>query len=224
MEVMRISRRWALVGASALAVLALMLGLRALGSDSAGASDFEQFREAVARAEDRSGGVAARVNGVDIPLAKLEAFAVSRSTAIGLESGVASVSAEEFLDELIRIELQYQEAVRRGLAPTDAEILETATQTKEGLLVALESDDPSADNLREMFEEFEGSPYHVDVYDSSPQMLESIGRSMAVSRLRSDVFAAAGNPTDPATKEALVDEMVSVLRAAATIEVLADFK
>ncbi|HMO95081.1 MAG TPA: SurA N-terminal domain-containing protein [Tepidiformaceae bacterium] len=207
---------FALLGAL---VAALAVGLRQPGD--AGASDFQQLREAIARAEARSGEAAANVNGVEIPVSKLEAFAIARYTqGIGTEGRVSSMTVQDFLEELIDTELLYQEATRRGLVPSDDEVLASARQTKAALQEALRTSDDSASSaLRAMFAELEGTPYHLDVYDSSPVILESMRRSIAVSHLRVQIGGAAQGEE----REVLVAAFVDSLREMADIEVLVDF-
>ncbi|HMO54439.1 MAG TPA: hypothetical protein PJ994_08050, partial [Tepidiformaceae bacterium] len=123
------------------------------------------------------------------------------------EGRVSSITVQDFLEELVDTELLYQEATRGGLVPSDDEVLASARQTKAALQEALRTSDDSASSaLRAMFAELEGTPYHLDVYDSSPVILESMRRSIAVSHLRVQIGGAAqGEEREMADIEVLVD-------------------
>ncbi len=204
-------------------ICALILAAIMTNGDEARADDLQIVREALAKAQSDTGAVAATVNGAEIPLARVEAFLIARNTpGIGKESGVSEMSASDFLSEQIDNELFFQEAERRGLVPNDADVLLAAKQAKEGLIAAMEGDDATARALRDMFQQLEGSPYHVSVYDSSPVILDTLRRSIAVSNLRAELFETLGpQSSDTAARDAAVDRLVADLRASSEVRIIA---
>lgn len=208
-------------------VVLAALVLRDGDSEGATANRSTTFAEAVDALENDSGEAAAVVNGSEIPLAKVHAFAVLRN-ATGFESTVPQdITQAEYLDQLIDTELLYQEAVRRQLEPSDDEVLALATATKQGLAGLVASDSEQGNDLRRVFEAIEGTDYHYEAYDSAPVMLDGFRQQIAVNALREQLLADAGfeqgspERNDREAVEAVVNEYANSLRATADIEILA---
>jgi hypothetical protein len=198
----------------------------AISRDSAEATDLQALRDAVARLSQDDGTAAAVVNGTSIPVARIEAFAIARTAAsVATNKEVAELSLPQYVRGLIDNELLFQEAERRGLSPTDDEVKNTAVQTKAGLLQVLEEDTEAGRIARSMFKELEGTPFHVSVYDTSPEILEMLRRSIAVSRLREEVFMVPESQrNDVKARENEVKELTAALRAQSDIEVSEAFR
>lgn len=204
------------------AVVAVVGGLLwSSSTEDAGASQSELFGAAVAELGNDDGSVAATVNGVAIPAAKLRAFMVFNAT--GKQFGVSGQprSLEDYRDQLIEQELMYQEAVRRGLIPSDSEVLSFASTTKGGLEQLLREDTSLARDLQGVFDQVKGTPYHLDAYDSSPQMLEAFRKQMAVGMLRNHLMASMSGETarDAESREAAFARFAADLRADAEVRI-----
>ena len=181
------------------------------------------FDDAVAELSKDDGAVVAVVNGVAVPEAKVRAFLVFQSARTGVGgSELPWASIAEYVDMLIENELMFQEAERRGLVPADEDVLSQARMQKEGLLEFMRQDTSDARELRALFDQIRDTPYHVDVYDSSPVMLDGMQRTMAIGLLRNELMQAlpAEVRADPAKREAAFKAYAAELRAAADVNVL----
>ena len=172
-----------------LSVIALALGVAvisagvafyALRGPDAGASQAQDFGDAVAARIGSDSETAATVNGIPISMGKVKAYMVFSSTNKSLGEAKADLSVPDFVNVLIANELLFQEAQRRKLVPTDAEAQAYATQNKTGLLELMKKDTPEAKNLRGLFAQVEGTPYGIDAYDSG-LMLDGFRRARASS-------------------------------------------
>ncbi|MCC7366133.1 MAG: SurA N-terminal domain-containing protein [Dehalococcoidia bacterium] len=208
------------VGAAALALGAGLVAWQL----QAGAQDPEPYREAILELSDDPSAVAATVNGRPIPAAKLDAFAVlQRAGSTFGEGAAATMTPDEVLDQLIENELMFQEAERRGLVPSQDEVVAYARETEEGLKAVMAEDSDDGKRVRDLFEQVRGTDYWIDNYDSSPLLLDGFRRTMAIGKLRveveSEVPMADRENRDKVV--AHVDSFVDELRAAATIEIAA---
>lgn len=218
--------RHKLAASTAVVVVALALvgGLLLWRSGSAESHASTPFRDAVSILTADSGEVAATVNGREIPLARLDAYAVLSSGA-GPRPGQGELplyTREQYLELAIDNELLYQEALRRGYGPSEAEVLEFARATKDSLWAAMKEDSEGAKILREVFRQVEGTDYHVDAYDSSPVMLEAFRQQLATNELRVEIISALpeSDRNDLAKREEAVAAFVSTLRASADINIV----
>lgn len=189
------------------------------GGDDAQASRSQFFGDAARELQADDGRAAAYVDGVAIPEAHLRAFLILSSTRFG-ESGQPA-SVDDYLDQLIEQELLYAEAQRRGLDPSESEVTQLAKATKVGLEGLLAEDSALAADLRNVFAQVQGTPYHVDVYDTSPVMLDSFRRQLAINSLREQVLAdlSPADRSDSAKREARIDQFVADLRRGADIKI-----
>lgn len=197
------------------------VGLAEFGSSGgASASQERAFGDAVATLQQGSSQPVATINGVVIPASKVEAYVIlSRANHFGDATPPAS-TPEQYVDSLISTELLYQEAVRRGIDPSDAQVLDLASQTKAGLLSAMKENTEVAANLRDAFSQVQGTPYAVEAYDSSPEMLGAFRRQIAVNALREKILAqlSAADRQDTTKREATVAAFVATLRAKAEVK------
>lgn len=193
------------------------------GESAATASPAQRFADAVAELSADDGAVVAVVDGVAVPEAKVRAFLVFYSARTGVAgSELPWASIAEYVDMLIENELMFQEADRRGLVPSDEDVLSQARMQKEGLLEFMRQDTGDARELRALFDQVRGTLYHVDVYDSSPVMLDGMRRTMAIGLLRNELMQAFPDEVrnDPAKREASFKAYAAELRAAADVNVL----
>lgn len=208
-----------LVAAVALLFAGVPIGAYYWQSQEAGAGDATPFFDAVSILESDPGEPAALVNGVPIPMAKLQAYVVM-STGVGVRPGQAETppfTEDEYVRLLIDNELLFQEAVRQGFMPSDSEVRSLAETMKRSILDTMAQDSPEADDLRKLFAQVEGTAYHVEVYDSSEVMLDAFRRQIAISRLTGQVIARLPEQdrSDPAKREQAISEFVAGLRTSA---------
>jgi hypothetical protein len=202
-------------------VVSVAWGLGVRGDD-ARASRSQFLGDAIRQLQADDGSVAAYVDGVGIPEAKLRAFLVLSTTQFG-QSGQPS-SVDDYRSQLIDQELLYAEAVRRGFDPTDDEVLNVARATQAGLQELMSGDSELSADMRAVFAQVKGTPYDVDVYDTSEVMLDSFRRQLAINSLRNDLLndLAPADAANPAKREARVDEFVAALKQHADIRIVAN--
>ena len=209
------------VAAAVLAVLGGLAIALTFGLADSGASDPKPFRDAANARITGSDEAAATVNGRIIPMSKFEANAILRSSWLG--GSLEAPGNSELLQIAIDNEILYQEAERLGLVPSDKEVVAEARMVKEMLLAGMKEDTEGAELFREMQRQLEGTPYHVDVYDTSPEMLDAIRRRIATNAVREialdDVSESVRNDLDK--REAVVSAFVESLGA--EVEVFAAF-
>jgi len=217
------NKRAFLVALAVAAVLAMSLGATFISRSGGASGGAGRFGEAIAQLTGPDASKpAATVNGAVIPLGKIRAFELLTTAPGGFERSRPVDSMREYLELLIDEELLYQEAVRRGYDPSDDEVLKVAREMKAAGEQFLSEDNPAAADLREVFKAVEGTPYHLSVYDSSPEMLDAFRRQLATNNVRGDVtdrLSAAGRQDSVAVEKA-VAEFVRELRKSATIEIL----
>lgn len=207
-------------GLGGLAAIALILVFYAQRGSDAGASQAQDFGDAIAKLTNSGAETAATVNGVPISIGKVKAYLVFSSTGKKLGQVSFDKSVREYVDGLIESELLFQEAQRRGLVPSDAEVQAAATQTKTGLIEFMKQDTQEAKDLRNVFAQVKGTPYGIDAYDSGV-MLDNFRHTMAIGKVRSAIGDEL--PTDAradkSKRDTRVQEVLAELRAKATIEV-----
>ena len=210
--------------AAGIVLAAALLGSWALfeGASQSDASRKQPFGDAIATLQQDPGAAVARVNGVDIPAAKLRAYGILSEAGFGVDAA-PKIPASQYLDGLINSEVLYQEAVKDGFAPTAEAIHSLAVEQKTGLLDFIQQDTPEAANLRSVFDEVKGTPYGLDVYDTSPEMLDGFRRQLSVNALETHVISQlpAADQKDPAKRNAAIDSLTVDLRSHAKIEILA---
>jgi hypothetical protein len=187
------------------------------------ATPAQDFGDAVAALENAGSETVAVVNGTPISMSKVKAYTVFKSTGRQLGDSRPDKSIREYVDSLISDELLYQEAQRRGLIPEDDAVKAMASQTKTGLLELMKQDTEAARGLREIFDQVKGTPYSIDVYDSSPAMLDSFRHVMAIGAARTSIGDEldASERQDRGKRDERVKRFVEDLRSSADVKVAA---
>lgn len=207
---------------AALVVMAGVAGWQGWGRSDAKASRSELFGDAIAELNADDGSVAAIVNGTNIPESKIRAFMVFNSAGASFGQTGQPKSLDDYVNQLVDQELMFQEARRRDLVPSDAEVTEFARITKAGLQELLSQDTAVAKDLRAVFDQVKGTEYHVDAYDTSEVMLDSFRKQMAIGALRNELMS--GSPADVLNdankREQVFKAFVSELRKNADVQIL----
>lgn len=201
-------------------VAALGLAAYAVQRSEAEASPARDFADAVAALDGSGAETVATVNGTPISMGKVKAYLVVNSAGRKLGQISFNKSVRDYVDGLIESELLFQEARRRGLVPSDAEVQAAATQTKAGLIEFMKEDSESAKALREVFAQVNGTPYGIDAYDTGV-MLDNFRHTMAIGAVRNALGdeLPADAREDRSKREARVQAVLADLRAKAKIEV-----
>lgn len=204
-----------------LAVVSLAIGFYALRDSDADASQAQDFGDAIAALTNGDGATAATVNGVPISMGKVKAYLVFNSTGKKLGQVSFEKPVAEYVDELIANELLYQEAQRRSLVPSDADVQAAATQTKNGLIEFMKQDTPDAKNLREVFAQVKGTPYGIDAYDSG-LMLDGFRHTLAIGNARTAIGdeLPPADVKDRAKRDAHVNAVLAELKSKAKITIV----
>lgn len=219
-------RRTIIFAAAVLIVVLVIVGAQTW-ERSAEATPAERFAEAIFELEQADNQTpAATVGDQAIPVGKVKAYLVLANASPAFrEADFAKSDPGVYLEQLIENQLLFQEAERRGLLPTDQEVMKLATQTKLGLQSFMREDTALAADLRSVFGQVEGTEYHVDVYDSSPTMLDGFRQQIAIGKLRDQLLAqlSAEDRNDPTKREALIKEFAAEARTKTNVKVLIDF-
>lgn len=209
--------RTAIVGVSVVAVLALGIALLTMSRADAGRKP--EPREALDAGTAARDQVAAVVNGAEIPLARVKQAQLF-SQVLGGPAEEELGSGPVALETLIRDELLYQEAVRRGLKPGAAEVKAEVLRAQQAMRDYLSS--PGADpKLKEMQATLAGTGFSVEEYDTSAAVFAVFERSVAIAALRAQFIA--GIPEENRTQavvESRVAALYQQLRSSAAIEIL----
>lgn len=209
--------------AGGIALAAALVGSWALfiGTPLSEASHSQPFGDAIATLQQDPNTVIARVNGVDIPAAKVRAYGSLSEAGFGLDAA-PKIPASQYLDGLIDNEVLYQEAVKEGFGPTNSAVHNLALQEKTGLQDLMAQDTADAAKLREAFAEVKGTPYGIDAYDTSPEMLDGFRHQLAVNALESHVISQlpVADQSNTAKRQAAIDSLTATLRSHATVEIL----
>lgn len=197
------------------------------GNDDAAAADEpELYARAIALIENGGGEAAATVNGEPIPLAKVKAYNLFLQQGHGpmsAEQELPYATTREYLDMLIDNELLYQEATRRGLVPSDAEVREYTLQMKDGLTTVIAEESEAGKELGRTMQSVEGTSFDLATFESNPIILDGVRFMMAIGALHTQIIDAALPDQHDRSRDAMeaaVQEVVNQLRAVATIEVL----
>jgi len=187
----------------------------------AGASGVAAFGDSVRTILQDGNTPIACVNGVVIPASKVKAYGILSAAGFGV-AGAPKISASQYLDSLINSEVLYREAAKEGFDPTDSAVHDLAVQEKTGLEGVLAQNTDDAAKLREAFAEVKGTPYSIDVYDTSPQMLDGFRRQIAVNALEAHVTSQlpVADQNNPAKRQAAIDALTTALRSKANIQIL----
>ncbi|MGH2633339.1 MAG: hypothetical protein ACRDG3_08000, partial [Tepidiformaceae bacterium] len=106
--------------------------------------------------------------------------------------------------------------------PTGEAVHQLAVQEKTAGLRFMQQDTPDAAKLRDAFAAVKGTPYGIDVYDSSPEMLDGWRQQLAVNALETHIVSQlpAADQNDPAKRTEAIDAFTATLRSHAEIEIL----
>lgn len=118
------------------------------------------------------------------------------------------VSRTDALDAFIAEELLYQEAVRRGMLPTDSDVQKAIDE------VRAQSDPDAIEAIMELNRKAGTVHKTVDDYWKDPERKKSMARDLAIARLTGEVTKDA---TDGQRQRENVAEEVTRLRSAATV-------
>ncbi len=217
------ARRRAVLSAGlalSLAGAAGVAGLYAAAQSDAEASKAQDYGAAVAELLKPDPGKLVTVNGIEISKAKLDAYMVFRSTGRAFGETGPDKTPDEYVEGLIEDELLFQEAGRRGFVPTDDEVRANAAQAKAGILEVMKQDSDLGRSLRDVFEQVRGTPYAIETYDSSPQILDGFRHSMAIGMVRTAVVneLPPAERDDMAKRDARVGAFIAELKSEAKIE------
>jgi hypothetical protein len=180
----KVNRRTIQAGLSGLLVAAVAVLAIGVWVSSSDANNPTPFADAAAAYSNGSSEAAAMVNGQVIPMSLLESTSLLRGAFLPGADAYAIPSESELLRVAIENETLYQEAERLGLVPSDAEVMEAAVERKAGILEGMKLNDEGGSAMREIMSQLVGTPYHVDVYDSSPEMLDATRRQLAINAVR----------------------------------------
>lgn len=185
----------------------------------AGAGQAPTAREAMSAATATGDKVAAVVNGVPIPLARVK-LAEAFSQSIGGPSEVAFGTGKAALEQHIKNELLFQEAARRGLRPDPAEVQREVLRNQQALKEMLSR--PDADpKMKEIEAALAGTPYSIENYDKSPEVFAVFERALAIGALTRQLMADVPPAAQTlALSQERVDELHRQLRARADVKIL----
>jgi len=231
MRLVALTRRHSLLVIGVVLALAAAAILIVQGAEGSPSDDPEEkgelYRTAADLLEDDS-EVAAYVNGRPIPMSMLNAYDLLLRQGhgpFGPEQELPFDNLDAFLSMLIDMELLYQEAERRGLAPSDDEVVGAIRQIQQELNSILRDDTKLAREIRTAVESVAGTSFDIDTLDSNPVALEAYRKVMAIGALREqllDTVETREELLEPGKGEALVRELLEQLRASAKIEVVAE--
>ena len=185
--------------AAAIALIGILAASALLFSRQSDAHPTPSATDALAAATAAGGEVAATLNGTPILLATVRQAQIM-SQVVGGPAQEALNKPGAALDQMIRSELLFQEAARRGLVPADslvrAQVLEQQAALKSDLA------GPSADpTMQKVQAQLAGTGFSVDEYATSPQVFSLFQHSMAVAALTNAITADI--PADARTQEAI---------------------
>lgn len=172
--------------------------------------------EAGAAAGDQ---VAAVVNGVEIPLARVKQAQLF-SQVLGGTAETALGTGRGSLDAAIREELLFQEAARRGLRPDPAVVKAEVLKQQQAVMAMLAN--PNADpKLKEVQAALAGTGFAVEDYDKNPAVFAVFERSAAIAALRVQLVAdLPESGRTAAVTESRLEALYQQLRASAEVKVL----
>jgi len=189
----------------------------------AGASGDQSYGDAIrSLAGGEADTPAAVVDGQAIPMSKILAHRVlmAAGSDFGYQDGLDD---QAYLDVLIDNQVLYQEAVRRGLMPSDEEVKAQALAQKKGLQEFIRGDSPDAEKLRAQFAQVKGTPYDLDTYDLSSVILDGVRQSIAINAIRVQIIQTLPR-SEQGSPEAVgkaVAGVIADLRAKADVHVVA---
>jgi len=149
----------------------------------------------------RANEVVAVVNGAPIRRLQVEGIAVGPADAAGNRRDPKHV-----LQELIDTELLFQEALRRGISCSDAEVAEAIKMTREAV-----PDWAMKATLE--YARRGGHEWTDDEYWASDQVRDHMRRGITIGKLRSTARAESRNSTRAET------DLIARLRAGASIKI-----
>ncbi|MCL4232224.1 MAG: hypothetical protein KJ053_11625 [Dehalococcoidia bacterium] len=198
---------------------AFMLGIVLVSIPQVVAQRKPAPREAVQAGAAAGNQVAAVVNGVEIPLARVKQAQLF-SQVLGGTAETALGTGRRSLDAAIRQELLFQEAVRRGLRPDPAIVQAEVVEQQQAVRAMLA--DPNADpKLKELQAALAGTGFAVEDYDTNQAVFAVFERSAAIAALRVQLVAdLPESGRTAAVTESRLDALYQQLRASAEVKIL----
>lgn len=159
---------------------------------------------------------AATVNGQVIPKFQLETtVALAEGVARGLAlngSPSAAPSKQQILEDLIGAELKYQEALRLGLAASQAEVAAAINQSRKGL------EDPESAAAKDFLVTYlakTGLSY--EDYWKDPRFHEVVRKTLIIGKFNDSLRSGHA---DPRAASQAVEQKVAELRSRSDIKIL----
>lgn len=221
-------RKGVALGASGIIAALAIGGALYFGTSDFGAkaSKAQPYGDMIATLQSHPGEVAAYVNGQPIPASKVEAFIVYRNSGQSLGGGMDNPDTpQQYFDMLIDDEVLYQSAIEAGDAPTDAAVQAFATQMKQNLEAAIQDGGVQADRVAAMLDQVKGTPYGLEEYDSSPEMLAGFREQLAISKLNGQIISTlpVADRQDQAKVQAALKDFLTQAKRKATIKIVMTF-
>jgi hypothetical protein len=172
------------LGALFIALLAAVLAAFAWIELRGGAANpANTFAEADARASAVGNDVAATVNGVGIPVARVEWMRAMLQ--VFPAQGLDAADTNSIVEFLVGQELLRQEAERRGLAPSDAEITTAILEQQKGLQQLLASGTAPSD-ITNIIRGLEKTGHPLNEWHTDPAMRAAVAATLAQGMLARD--------------------------------------
>lgn len=205
------------VGLTTLAIVAL--GIVLLSMLQVGAQRKPTPREAIEAGTLAGDKVAAVVNGTEIPLARVRQAQLF-SQIVGGPAETEMGSGSGALNAMIRDELLFQEAVRRGLQPDPGAVKSEVLRQQQAMRDLLAS--PNADaKIKEIQAALVSTGFGIDDYDKNPAVFAAFERSAAIAALRAQLVADLPETArSQASTEGRVGALYQQLRASADVRIL----
>ena len=210
--------RLSIVAVALVALVSIATGSAILISGASAEKD-RTFEEARAAGAAAGAAVAARVGDREIPLREIEmAIVFMRNQPEPPDLDLTDPRA--VVEVFVRTEVMFQEAERRGLLPTDSEV-HAAVLEQQAALQAAPSDPGGPGALKAWAGELKGTPFDIDLYDSSDEVHKVYRQTLAVGLLSQTVLAEFPDidPRDRPARERVLDEFYEKLLAEADVEV-----
>ena len=206
-----------LMGTALVALFATGVFYTTLWSDGAsGQSRGGALADALPTQGGNLSEAAATVNGQVIPKFQLETtVALAEGVAKGLAldgSPSAAPSKQQILEDLIGAELKYQEALRLGLAASQAEVAAAVNQSRKGL------EDPESAAAKDFLVTYlakTGLSY--EDYWKDPRFHEVVRKTLIIGKFNDSLRSGHA---DPRAASQAVEQKVAELRSRSDIKIL----
>lgn len=210
-------RAWIVVGVFALATIAGGVTWGVVASSASDKSD--AFPAAAAAATAAGDTVAARVNGVDVPLRTVNTLEIMGSTFAPPSSELSN--REGVLNAVIRAELLRQERERRGLRPSQDQVTALVLD-QQRINIDMRKAGTLSPDAKAVLDGYEKIGHPVETWPEDPFILgmfaATIGETMLQDDETKDIPETAPNRLELVLER--MDKLVERLRSEATIEIL----